>query len=242
MNKMSLLKVILPVSTFLVALLMSRLDYVDRDKRTRKFKTLRFWLFVILPLSLIVNIVVVVLDDRVKDKETATLKAQLDTLRRQVEDTKKAVTGGNNLCYVNLDVADNGNAILVIVNDGDTPLYDISFRMWDPIDYSASNQSPKSLEDFLSRSFNANVGNLPPHSAKTVGNIRLPNSDSKNFEVNIIARNGSFLERLKLRKVRGQWKRAYRVHSGHNRDESTVLIEKADTEFPRDSNGKIRWD
>ncbi|MBV6505258.1 MAG: hypothetical protein ILNGONEN_00816 [Syntrophorhabdaceae bacterium] len=237
-------KIALQVLAVAIAIIVNRLDYVTRDKRTSKFKSGRRWLFILSICFLIASIIVIIKDETAKSKEIAALTNQLNTIKRQVENTQKSITGGNNLCYVNLANAnaDKNVGILVIVNDGDYPLYDISFRMWDPADYGPKAQVSKSLEEFIKKSINMNVGNLPPHSVKTLGNVKLPNSDSKNFEVTILARNGSFTERLRLRKKRGEWKWAFRVHAGNNRDESTVLVEKADVEFPRDNNGKIQWE
>ena len=171
---------------------------------------------------------------RKKSEEVARLNAEI----------VRSVTGGNNFCYVNLVTGDTGenSATIVVVNAGNYPLYDISFRMWDPADYEKSSQISKSLEDFNRHALIKNVGNLNPHSVKSYESFILPDTDSKSFKVTINARNGAFTELLRLRKVDGVWKRAFRVHSGFmNQDESTLLIEKADSDFPRERNGKINW-
>jgi len=239
------LKVAPQILAVLIAIVVARLDYVTHDRRTREFKSGRLWLLVLLCVSLLINIVVVIEDDNAKTREAKELNDQLNSLKQQVESAQISITGGNNLCYVILDTGGVGgnDSMLDVVNDGDSPLYDVSFRMWDPADYGQDQKPSKSFEEFLARSVNVNVGNLNPHSVKMFGRKRLRDVDSQNFEIAIIARNGSFTERLRLRKVNGVWKRAFRVHSGYmNRDESTVLIEKVDADFPRDGTGKIHWD
>lgn len=241
---MLLWKIVLQVLAVIIAMLISRLDYVTHDKRTRRFKSGRRWLFVFSICFLIASIIVIIKDEAAKNREVLALNDQLNALKHQVENAQKSITGGNNVCYINLVTsdADKQVAMLVIVNDGDYPLYDISFRMWDPADYGPNVQASKSLEDFNKMAINMNVGNLPPHSVRTLGSVKLPNGDIKNFEMTIIARNGSFTERFRLRKVSGNWKRAFRVHTGYNRDESTVLVQKADADFPADKDGKIHWE
>jgi len=92
--------------------------------------------------------------------------------------------------------------------------------MWDPSNYGAGAENLKTIEDFEKNAYNIAVGNLPPHSTKILGRIQLPNSDVKNFEVTSIARNGRFNEQIRLRRIEGSWKVAYRVHAGFERNAS----------------------
>jgi hypothetical protein len=188
------------------------------------------------------NILVIWHDDTEKVRENGDLKEQLSALRQGVQNVQQAVTGGESFCYVDL-VFDRDSAMLVVINEGEVPLYDISFRMWDPADYGPQSQPSRSIEDFFEKSINTEVGNLSPKSTRILRRIALPISDSKKFEVTILARNGPFTERLRLQKVGGSWTRAVRVYSGSmNREESAVILEKIDPGFPRDQSGKVRWE
>jgi hypothetical protein len=125
-----------------------------------------------------------------------------------------------------IDMGKDGGWLLVH-NPGDTPLYAVSFRMWDPADYAPaakSSNGPKSRH--------MEVGNLIPRGARILGEITFPNSDSKDFKVTIRARNGGFTEWIKLRKVNGVWTRAVRVHPGDVNPSGSILYEFVDAGFP----------
>jgi hypothetical protein len=241
---MLFLKIALQILAVTIAILVNRLDYVTHDKRTKKFKTGRRFLFVLSVCFLIASIIVTINDESAKNKELKEVTDRLNSHNSQLQKAQQLITGGNNFCYINLVPGGHSvdQPLLVAINDGNQPLYDVTFRMWDPADYGPNVEPMRTLDDFNKNAYNVNVGNLSPHAAKTIGQIELPDSDAKNYEITIIARNGTFIERMKLRRVNGAWKRAFRVHSGYNRDESTILIEKIDPDFPRDGGGAIQWE
>lgn len=242
---MLVLKVTLQLIVGVTAIVAALLDYVSSDRRTSKFKKLRNLLLALMICSLVTSIFVVVDDEKTKGREMAGLRGQISELNIQLESAKKSITGGNNFPYVHIDVGagDFNDPMLVAVNDGDSPLYDISFRMYDPSDSGLDKNPTKSIEEFMGRSINRDVGNLNPHSVKVLGRIKLKNVDFQKFEITIIARNGRFTERYRLRKVNGIWERAYRVHSGYlNREDSTVLSERIDPGYPVDEAGKVQWE
>lgn len=235
------LKIIIQIVSVAIAILVVRLDYVTHDKRTRGFKSGLFWLWALLIVLVVGNILIIWQDDNEKVRENNELKTQLRGLRDEVGSTKKAVTGGDNFPYVMID-AGRDSAVLLIVNAGDLPLYDVSFRMWDPADYGSSAEPSRSLEEFAARSIIREVGNLTPRGARSLGAITLPNSDSKIYKVTLRARNGGFTERIMLRKVDGVWKRAVRLLSGDVNPGESILYEFVDPGFPRDPTGKIQWE
>jgi hypothetical protein len=236
-------KIALQILAVAIALLVNTLDYVTYDKRTRKFKKGRRVLFSLSVVFLVGSIIVLVKDESSKNNEVLELKNQLNTMGQHIKVTEQYVTGGESFFYVNLVSGGmNDRLMLIAINEGNHPLYDISFRMWDPADYGAGAENLKTIEDFEKNAYNIDVGNLPPHSTKTLGRIQLPNSDAKNFEVTIIARNGIFNEQIRLRRVEGDWKVAYRVHAGFERNSSNKLLERSDPKFPRGVNGQIKWE
>ncbi|MBH0193766.1 MAG: hypothetical protein HP492_18745 [Nitrospira sp.] len=229
------LKIFIQIVSVAAAYLVARLDYVTHDKRTRSFKLGRFWLWVLLIVLVVGNIFVIWNDDQEGNK----IKTQLGDLRNELGNTKKAVTGGDNFPYVMINMGKDSGGLLVH-NPGDTPLYDVSFRMWDPADYEAPNKPSRSFEEFLAKSIIREVGNLTPSGASYQGTIPLPNSDSKDFKVTIRARNGGFTEWIKLRKVNGVWTRAVRVHPGEVNPGESILYEFADPGFPSAELGNNR--
>jgi hypothetical protein len=221
------LKIVLQIVSVAVAYQVARLDYVTHDKRTRGFKSGLFWLWVLLILLVVGNVFVIWNDDQESNK----IKTQLDDLRNELGNTKKAVTGGDNFPYVMIDMGEDSGGLLVI-NPGDIPLYDVSFRMWDPADYASAAKLSSAPEEFVAKSIYREVGNLTPRGARYLGTITLPNSDAKDFKVTIRARNGGFTEWIKLRKVNGVWTRAVRVHPGDVNPGESILYEFSDPGFP----------
>jgi hypothetical protein len=68
------LKIILQVFSVGIMVLVNLLDYVTRDKRTRRFKIIRFALFIGTGVFLIANIIVIVVDDLDKRNEIQQLR------------------------------------------------------------------------------------------------------------------------------------------------------------------------
>ena len=123
---------------------------------------------------------------------------------------------------------------------GEYPLYDVSVRMWDPNDY---NNVPQNVdfEELIKKDRNFNLGNVSPHQARTLGRITLPGSDNKDFALSIAARNGFVTELIKLRKVDGKWKAAYKVTKDEGKGEPKVLFEQIESRFPLNENGQVQW-
>ena len=173
-------KIFIQIVSVAVAVQVARLDYVTHDKRTRGFKSGRSWLWAVLSVLVVGNTFIIWKDNSDRVRENNELKTQLIELKDELDSTKKTVTGGNNFPYVMID-AGKDSARLLIVNQGDFPLYDVNFRMWAPDDYGGSAKPSKDLEEFLAKSIIREVGNLTPEGARDLGAIMLPNSDSKDF-------------------------------------------------------------
>ena len=74
-----------------------------------------------------------------------------------------------------------------------------------------------------------------------LGRIPLPKSDNKDFSLSIGARNGFVTELIKLRKIDGEWKGAYRVTKDEGKGELTVLFEQVESGFPLNGSGQVKW-
>lgn len=86
-----ILKIVLQVTVMVIALLICVLDYVWRDKRTKKFRKVRYLLFVLSGLALIGSIGLIIFDDRNNNQKEEDLKAQLKTVQEQNHSLRKAV-------------------------------------------------------------------------------------------------------------------------------------------------------
>ena len=162
---------------------------------------------------------------------------EIAELNRQIS---QSVTGGNSFCYVRLSLGPTSSPIVTVIHQGEFPLYDVSIRMWDPND-SQECSCDVSLEEFTKKDLNFNLGNLSPNQVRILGRVTLPEADEKEFALSIGARNGFVLELIKLRRIEGQWKAAYRVTKNEGEGETKILYEQAETGFPLDEQGKVQW-
>lgn len=233
---MLILKLALQILAVVSALLTTTLDYVARDKRTKRFKRLRVGLYCVTGLSLVAALAVTVGDDLARRRELAALTDELTRIRAAVHRTADAVTGGDSFPYVNI-VAGR----VLLVNEGRDPLYDIGVRMWDPSDYK-NVTTPEEFWQLERRALNFTVASMPPGSAREVARLQLSAASVKTFEATIIARNGSFSQQLVMRHVDGAWRTAYRIFRGPARLPAGRLLERVDPLFPRDQRGEVRWD
>jgi hypothetical protein len=67
----------------LTAIVIANLDYLWHDKRTRKFKRTRIFLYVLAALTLVLSIVVTIKDDRQHQHEIGQLTTALHTLQNE---------------------------------------------------------------------------------------------------------------------------------------------------------------
>jgi len=230
------LKLALQVFAVVAALLTTTLDYGTHDKRTRWFKRLRRLLYCVAVLSLLLGLVITVNDEIAKREEIASLKGELTAIRDGVHRMTDAVTGGESLPYVNIV----GGRVMLI-NEGSTPLYDISLRMWDPSDYADVKSSTEfwALEPQVLK---LAIPNMAPNIAQEVAQIQLPAKPVKTFQISINARNGIFTEQLVMRQVDNMWRTAYRVFRGAEQSPSARVLERVDRMFPRNAQGEPQWD
>lgn len=113
-----------------------------------------------------------------------------------------------------------------IIHKGQYPLYDVAVRFGEflkPVDVS------NSLKTYT-------IGNMAPGLA-TVTGIRLPHH-GKDIEFNIyfFARNGTWVQFLRMRWVGDGWAAANKVMRG-----SQEIYREVSANFPRREDGSIDW-
>ncbi|MHA6492263.1 hypothetical protein ACX0MV_03300 [Pseudomonas borbori] len=147
-----------------------------------------------------------------------------------------SVTGGDGFVYV--DILKNlfPNALSpVVVSESTYPQYDLSIRFFD---------EHKNHEDQIARPLKLNIATLPPGQSVYE---RIPafdlegKSDYAKFNLFISARNGSFIEELRLRKVSGEWYSAFRVFKNNLDGSRSLLIERSMAEYPKLPDGTLVW-
>ena len=153
---------------------------------------------------------------------------------------RAAVTGGDSWCYLVLSAPVNGedSAFLIVVHQGDQPLYDVSARIVD-VDKFDLIKGNLSWDRFAETQINLRPGNLSPNQAAMLGTWGIP-EEGVHWNIFFAARNGFFEQQLRLLRIEGRWLSAIRVTRGHDEAEVT-LLEKVDPKFPRDSKGQVEW-
>jgi hypothetical protein len=163
---------------------------------------------------------------------------------RQKNEEIQRLTGGDGFCWVAFQIVDsqgqlvNGNnmpddlmLIPNFIHQGPFPLYDVSASIVD-ID--------EIRKDVMRAATLANIGNMAPGSyAKTVGVRVLHHGRDLNFNVFYVARNGSWLQKLRMRWIENGWALANRVTEGLGGKE---LLLEVNPNYPRDAGGNVEWD
>jgi hypothetical protein len=153
-----------------------------------------------------------------------------------------SITGGDSFCYValsNLDSVTN-TGILTVIQEGNYPLYDLSIRMADVEKFLQLQKVLPIGQVRLQVETHLNVGNVSLSHAYNLRIWKLPNLDQQSYNIFIMARNGSFTQLLRFRRVNGEWISATKVMRRNGKD-SVVLLEEIDKSFPRDATGQVDW-
>ena len=90
------------------------------------------------------------------------------------------------------------------------------------------------------------VGDLPPHAAQIIGTLVVPKVDQKNYYVQIEARNGTFAQPIRLKRVGGEWKVATQVivvppDGKPPTFAGKPVYKRIDEGFPLNNRGEVDW-
>jgi hypothetical protein len=163
----------------------------------------------------------------------------LNSSRQISELSKEAInttTGGESFCYMYLDWHTLDHPFPVFMSLGKQPLYDVHARVTDLKNFDAAMKRPHSLAEILG--LQIDVGDLTPTLAKMQFDKTIPLSDPERADFNIFfdARNGSWNEFLRMRKVGNGWVEAIQVSRDvfHKKGKTTVktIFEQIPKDFP----------
>jgi flagellar biosynthesis GTPase FlhF len=179
------------------------------------------------------------------------LRLKSDEVAELNKTTAASVTGGDSYCYVQFINSLNGlvNGRMMVIHQGKFPLYDVQIRIVDLDKFNAmSKRGEITIETVMQSEGILNIGNMSPNLAqmREVPPFS-PTAEELNYNIFISARNGSFTELLRLKKINGVWKSALKVERGNFSDANpnslpTLLFEQIDAGFPLDKNGRVVWD
>lgn len=149
------------------------------------------------------------------------------------------ISGGNSFPYFQIGMLEsNSNAgVLMAIHEGEHPLYDVNARIVDLHKFERV-KSNLSLASMSYCDTNLSIGNMIPSHASMIQPWKVENEPTQSYNVFFTARNGSFTQLIRLKKVDGSWVSATKVT---NRD-NQVLHEKIDSNFPTDENGNVSWE
>ena len=162
-------------------------------------------------------------------------------LEATTAETTAFITGGDSVCYLTGNMGTQQHPYqldpVTIVHHGKYPLYEIQVRIYDADKAAPFLETGAWIERMNEWETYARLDTLIPHHAAGV-NIVLPftpSSTVRNFNIFFSARNGSFVQLLRFRKINGVWLRATKVEMGK------VMYENIPDDYPRDANGQVNW-
>lgn len=144
------------------------------------------------------------------------------------------ITGGDSFCRLGLVSINsrNNRASLVAIPKGEYPLYDVSFKIFDVEEFDRITS-----EEPARGSIDIDVGNVAPGITQRIGNINLGYGNEKRYNVFIFARNGSYTQWIRLKRIGREWVMATKVARG-----DSTLYKEIDDRYPQDRFGNIDWD
>ncbi len=86
------------------------------------------------------------------------------------------------------------------------------------------------------------VETVPAGEGQRFQGWKLPDTEELTYSVRIKSRFQTFYEHLKLKRVNGRWKQAFRVIKYDTNKKLVVLKEDIPNDFPRDVQGDRFWE
>ena len=170
-----------------------------------------------------------------KNAEIAQKSEEIAQKSEEIADLNKRiaglVTGGDGFCYLWLTNIDSRKnlATLSSFQQGEFPIYDVDARIVD-LQQLKQKKPPFTLDNFLAGQIFLNLGTMRVDGIKMLSsNFPLSQSDKRDFNVFFTARNGAYMQFLRLRRVQHEWRQATRVIV-----DEKVVFEKVDKGFPKD--------
>jgi gas vesicle protein len=170
-----------------------------------------------------------------KNAEIAQKSEEIAQKSEEIADLNKRiaglVTGGDGFCYLWLTNIDSRKnlATLSSFQQGEFPIYDVDARIVD-LQHLKQKKPPFALDNFLAGQIFLNLGTMRVDGIKMLSsNFPLSQSEKRDFNVFFTARNGAYMQFLRLRRVQHEWRQATRVIV-----DEKVVFEKVDKGFPKD--------
>jgi hypothetical protein len=168
------------------------------------------------------------------------IRQKNEEIARLQRENTSAITGGDSFCWMAFQMLTiDGNMpnaysmpedLLLapfFAHVGKYPLYDVTARIVD------TDLLPTNIQAAQS---NGIVGNMTPGFGMTSTTRIRHHGKDFNFNVFYVARNGSWIQHLRMRWVGDGWATASKVLRGKE-----VLYREVSANFPRTENGTVDW-
>lgn len=165
------------------------------------------------------------------------VKQMLNELDRKTADLVGHITGGDSVCYlIGSPVSPDQLGNIALVHHGKHALYNVNARLVD-LEVFDQFKGNLSFENIQKSEINRQFGDLiPGHASMVGGAISLGSGETRRFNIFFTARNGSFIQLLRFKRVNGSWVSATKVEKGETR------FEKIQDGYPRNESGQVDWD
>jgi hypothetical protein len=163
------------------------------------------------------------------------LEGLLSRLEARTTEIVAHITGGNSFCYVRLfNISGQTNMTqLIVINGGAHTVFDAQVRVTD-LECFEKSVASKGVIPLMSCNSSFPVPSMitANHAAGPIGTLSLADGAVRRFNIFWSARNGDWVQLLRLVKVDGNWRSAIRVFRGEE-----VLFEEIQPEVPREVLG-----
>lgn len=168
----------------------------------------------------------------------AQIREKNEELVRLQTAQSELITGGDSFCYLLLIDIGGDTRQLIFTNHGSKfPLYDVEAQIVD------LDGPPLTATELWKRApqNTVSLGNMAPEFGRRTTTINL--SGRKKYDLNIFytARNGFWIQLLRMRRTEKGWVSATKVNLEKQGVEGQELYRAVDEGFPRKLDGRVDW-
>ncbi|HAU8253846.1 TPA: hypothetical protein I7148_21570 [Vibrio vulnificus] len=172
-----------------------------------------------------------------RDRLEKKFESVLEKIENENRETINHLTGGDSFSWIQIGSMNNAtnSGTIVVIHQGRYPLYEVNARIVDLNKFNAL-QGNFNIHSLSTTEINLNIGNLIPELAVMKQSIQLGHPTAQNYNVFFSARNGTYTQEIRMRKVQGDWKTATRVTNS----DGDEIFEQVDKNYPL-VNGAVDW-
>ncbi|HDM8162001.1 TPA: two pore domain potassium channel family protein [Vibrio harveyi] len=158
-------------------------------------------------------------------------------IETETQETINYMSGGDSIAWLQIGMLNHAtnNGTLMVNHQGKYPLYEVNARVVDLNRFQAL-QGQLNMQTISTTQINIDVGNLIPGLSVMNRNMQIGHPTSQDYNVFFSARNGTFTQLIRMRKVTNQWVTATKVQNMNG----DIVFEQVDPNYPL-TNGQVVW-